>query len=164
MPGYTDDPEKLELFARRRNSLAISLASSASKEPPLSVSGDPNIVILKQFEDADRRVKDSRLSTSPTLTKFKLEDDDKDMDLLDGDLSTSLMQTALAGGENFKYLEQFRNVVWKQLVQPELEEGSNLPIGTSSVEIIERHANYFSPVCPTQVVKHSTDCYSSFMQ
>ena len=165
MPGYSDDPEKFESFARRRNSLAMSLASSASKDPPTSVSGDPNIVILKQFEDTDRRVKDCRLSTSPTLTtKFKLEDDDEDTDLADAESSTSLMQTALAGGENFRYLEQFRNVVWKQLVQPELERESNLPIETSSVDIIERHASYFSPVCQVRVVKRSTDCHSSSTQ
>ena len=149
LPEYSDDADKSDRPSLRRGSLAVSLASSIGREPPLVTPGDPNIIVLRQFEDISRRVgKDARTETSPTMSKIKLEDSDNDGgDEHQPEPSRSLlMQDAIAGGPNSRYLVQFREVVWKQLAQAELEKHPDLPIGTSSLEVLEHHAMYFAPV------------------
>jgi len=139
LPEYSDD---LKTLSPQGGSLAASLASSLGKEPISSVPGDPNIVVLKQFEDTNRRtLKDLRSPNSSSQTRIKIEDDEVS---IKPDPDTSLMHQAAEGGHDSKYLHQFRNVVWRQLVQAELE--SNESSEPSSADVLEHVATYFPPV------------------
>ena len=159
LPEYSDDPDikSLRLSPLRRGSLAVSLASSLGKESPLdgtSSSGDPNIVVLPRFEDTTRRAtaqwRDPRSPTSPLLLgskiKIKEEEEETSTDLLNA------TQTSIAApvheGQDSKYLVQFRNVVWKQLVQAEPESNETNPNTTSSADVMEQVAAQFPPVSP----------------
>jgi hypothetical protein len=143
-------------------SLAASLASSLGKDPISSVPGDPNIVVLKQFEDTNRRtLKDLRSPNSSSQTRIKIEDDEV---FIKPDPDASLMHQAAEGGYNSKYLHQFRNVVWRQLVQAELE--SNESSEPSSADVLEHVATYFPPVRPNQtkpMLRMRLTSNSSFM-
>lgn len=165
LPEYTDEIEKKVVPSLRRGSLAASLASSVGKDSIAPVPGDPNLVVLKQFEDTNRRTwKDIRQSSSPTVSKIKLEDDEE-IDALQPEIS--LMQRAAAGGPDLKYLEQFRHVVWKQLISTELEKREDIPLETSSVQVLEHLANHFPPVCVAsflvQVLEWCADLFSFSM-
>jgi hypothetical protein len=143
MPEYSDDPAIKALSPLRRSSLATSLASSLGRESAAPIPGDPNVVVLRQFEDTNRRtLKDLRSPSSPTLTRIKTEDLDA---YIKPDPDASLMHLAVEGGGDFKYLQQFRSVVWKQLVQVELEgNGSGMEI--SSADVLEHVATSFPPL------------------
>lgn len=120
------------------------MANIVGKDPITPAPGDPNVIVLKQFEDTNRRIlRDPRPSSSPTLSKIKLEDDEIP---IKQDLETSLIEMAAAGGPDFKYLVQFRKVVWKQLAHAELEKTEEILAEISSAEILEHHAMYFPPV------------------
>jgi hypothetical protein len=101
---------------------------SVKEELISSVPGDPNTVVLRQFEG------------SFSQTRIKIEDDEVSTK---PDPDASLMHQAAEGGHNWKYLLQFRNVVWRQLiVQAKLESGDE----PSSTDVLERVATYFPPV------------------
>lgn len=155
MPEYSDDPDikSLRLSPLRRGSLAASLASSLSKESPIdaaSVSGDPNIVVLPRFEDTTRRAtvqwRDPKPPTSPLLasSKIKIEEEETSADPPSARRTTI---TALQHeGQDSKYMVQFRNVVWKQLVQAEPGDMGVSAGASSSADIMEEVAAQFPPL------------------
>lgn len=155
MPEYSDDPDlkSLRLSPLRRGSLATSLASSLGKESSLdagSLSGDPNIVVLPRFEDTARRAtaqwRDLKPPTSPLLPSLKIEVKEEDSSAE----SPSMRQTTVTApqheGQDSKYMVQFRNVVWKQLVQAEPAENGASASPSSSADVIEEVAANFPPV------------------
>ena len=155
MPEYSEDPDikGLRLSPLRRGSLATSLASSLGKESPIdaaSASGDPNIIVLPRFEDTARRAtvqwRDPRSPTSPLLlgSKIKTEEEDSSADM------ATMRRTTITGPvyeeQDSKYLVQFRNVVWKQLVQAEPGSTATNPNPSSSADVMEQVAAQFPPV------------------
>lgn len=145
--------------------------SSVANRPPDGVdienhaSHDPNVVILKSFEDVTRRSSSSgrtpklspsseitdpfcSLSLSPVLpnlpSPFEAEDDN--MSFLNSCLEQHSQDTAL--------LAHFRHVVWKQLFPHDRgqDDSHRLECGmTLSVDFIEREAAHFPPVCLTNL-------------
>lgn len=155
MPEYSDDPDikSLRLSPLRRGSLAASLASSLGKDSPIdavSLSGDPNIVVLTRFEDTARRAtaqwrdQKSPISPLPTSSKIKIKEEEELAD------SPSTRRTTITApqheGQDSKYMVQFRNVVWKQLVQAEPGDFGVSASASSSADIVEEVAANFPPV------------------
>lgn len=145
LPEYSDDPDvkRERSFPLRRGSVATSLTSSigrdSSQAEVVPIPGDPNVVVLPRFEDVLRRTasKDPKSPTSPTLTRIKSEDDDHE---------------AINDKESAeeRYLRQFRNVVWKQLVPAELDALDGME--RSSSIVMESEASFFLPVSLLLVV------------
>lgn len=163
MPEYSDDPDlkSLRLSPLRRASLATSLASSLGKEPSLDaggLSGDPNIVVLPRFEDTARRAtaqwRDLKSPTSPLLPslKIKVEEEEEEEKEEEGSPaeSSSIRRTTVTApqheGQDSKYMVQFRNVVWKQLVQAEPAGDGASASPSSSADVMEEVAANFPPV------------------
>jgi hypothetical protein len=169
MPEYSDDPDvkSLRFSPLRRASLATSLASSLGKESSLgagSLSGDPNIVVLPRFEDTARRAtaqwRDTKPPTSPLLPTLKIkveeeeeEEEEQEEEEEEEDSSTespSMRRTTVTApqheGQDSKYMVQFRNVVWKQLVQAEPAENGAATNPSSSADVMEEVAANFPPV------------------
>jgi hypothetical protein len=160
LPEYSDDAEvkSLRLSPLRRGSLATSMASSHGREalladgvpPGLTGSGDdPNIVILPRFEDTTRRTtvqsKEPRSPTSPRQSSCNSEQPDMETHLTP-DPTNSLIFKAANGGEDFGLLQQFRNVVWKQLTQIEAEKPDVTHHEHLAVNVFEHAAAYFPPL------------------
>jgi hypothetical protein len=168
LPEYGDDSDvkSFRLSPLRRGSLAASMASSQGREPLVDGthqidggnhgSDDPNVVILKRFEDATRRAtlqwKDSRSPSSPRPTN---EPDVAMVDVhgtvdgsTDPDPSQSLMQRAAEGGQDANLLHHFRTHIWRQLAQIEHESMAQacLQGRNSGVEVLEHAARFFPPV------------------
>lgn len=154
MPEYSEDPDikSSRLSPLRRGSLATSLASSLGKESPLdgaSASGDPNIVVLPRFEDTARRAtsqwRDPRSPTSLLLPgKIKIEEQDSPADVTM--MRRTIISHPVHEEQDSRYLEQFRNVVWKQLVQAEPGSTATNPNPSSSADVMEQVAAQFPPV------------------
>lgn len=151
LPEYSDDPEiKRELLSpMRRGSQATSLGSSLSREAAVEgvpVPGDPNIVVLPKFEDITRRgtfsTNQARSPISPTVkqTIIKIEDLEEAVILEEPEV--------LAGSSRIdqeaRYFQQFRQVVWKQLVPAELDQRDGMV--RSSADILEAAATTFPPL------------------
>jgi hypothetical protein len=167
LPEYGDDADvkSLRLSPLRRGSLAASMASSQGKDSGMEgmhqvrvdgvhhVSEDPNVVILRRFEDATRRStsqwKDSRSPTSPRMTTGS---SDASLPLVkghvDGDSTQSLMQRAAEGGQDSNLLKHFRSHIWRQLAQIEHERLPHAPTRApdSGVAVLEHAAQFFPPV------------------
>lgn len=126
LPEYSDDSDARQLLSPlRRGSVTASLASSLGRESEKSVH-DPNVVVLPRFEDAARRIS-SREPGSPTVPRLKVEEDDTPVD--------------------DRYIERFKNVVWRQLVPVDCEE-----TGKASVAIFEEEMQFYPPVrCATSL-------------
>ena len=156
LPEYNDDPDmkSLRLSPLRRGSLAASLASSLGRESLLdgaSSAGDPNIVVLPRFEDTTRRAtalwKDIRSPISPLLPgKIKIEEEEMATDL--SNMRRTTITAPLREEHDSKYLVQFRNVVWKQLVQAEPANVGTNGNTSSSADVMEQVAAQFPPVRP----------------
>jgi hypothetical protein len=160
LPEYSDDAESksLRLSPLRRGSLAASMASSHGREallvdgvpPGITGSGeDPNVVILHRFEDTTRRTtvqsKESRSPTSLRQSSSNPEQPDTETHIAP-DPTTSLISKAANGGEDFGLLQQFRNVVWKQLMQIEAESPDVTQHEHSAINVFEHAAAYFPPL------------------
>lgn len=154
LPEYSDDPQiKRELLSpKRRGSLATSLASSLSRDAVVEgvpVPGDPNIVVLPRFEDLSRRGTFSsnhpRSPVSPVAkhVTIKLED------LEDAVVfeEPTLMDESIGNHQEARYLQQLREVVWKQLVPAEPDHRDGMV--RSSVNLLETTAATFPPVRPS---------------
>lgn len=145
--------------------------SSVANGPPDGVdieddvSHDPNVVILKTFEDATRRSSSSgrtpKLSPSSEITDpfcslslspvfpnlpspFEAEDDN--MSFLNSCLEQHSQNTAL--------LAHFRHVVWRQLFPHDRDQDDSHTLEggmTLSADFIEREAAHFPPVCLTNL-------------
>ncbi len=151
LPEYTDDPEikRERLSPLRRGSIAASLASSTGRDIPvegLPLPGDPNIVLLPRFEDVARRatfssVKDPRSPIFSTSRDGIIKSEDTDEVFLTEE--PAQMTDDKGPGPDARYLQQFRRVVWRQLVPAEqgLDE-----MMQSSVNVLEVEAMNFPPV------------------
>ncbi|KIX07082.1 uncharacterized protein Z518_05059 [Rhinocladiella mackenziei CBS 650.93] len=151
LPEYCDDPDvKKELPPPlRRGSVATSLASSAGRESAVEgvpIAGDPNIVVLPRFEDVARRgifsSREPRSPVSPRAKHIIIKDEDHDEvtmteepDAIDDKSKT---------GQDARYLQRFRQVVWNQLVpaEPDVRDG----MMRSSVNVLEMAATTFPPL------------------
>ena len=166
LPEYTDDLDVkgLRLSPLRRGSLAASMASSLGRESVVdgaqqidgmsNRSDDPDIVILRRFEDASRRAtlqwKDSRSPTSPQIPTTLSEVSPLTMDgHTEPDHTPSLMERAAEGGQDSNLLRHFRNHTWRQLAQVESEKNTAQASNRatrSGVEVLEHAARFFPPV------------------
>jgi hypothetical protein len=115
LPEYSDDSDRQKLSPMRRPSIATSLASSLGRDEPV----DPNTVVLPRFEDVARRIT-SKEAANP-LVRIKTEE----------------------GSEDDRYMRQFKQVVWHQLVPAELGQQD---AEKSSAILFEREARTFQPV------------------
>ncbi|EXJ79209.1 hypothetical protein A1O3_08710 [Capronia epimyces CBS 606.96] len=152
LPEYNDDPDiKTEaLSPLRRGSVATSLASSIGRDTAVdgaSVSGDPNVVVLPRFEDAGRRntfshSKDTKSPPSPSTKHTIIKAEETDGAILTEEPAS--IEDNQRIGQDARYLRQFRNVVWRQLVPFEREaRDGTIP---SSVNVLETAARTFPPL------------------
>lgn len=146
MPEYSDDDivKRERLSPLRRGSIAPSLASSYGKESSVesrSVPGDPNVIVLPRFEDVARRQTGKETSSS-TLRRVKTEEED----------NPPSPEPEQEPNEE-KYIHQFRDVVWRQLVPAEIDQLDGME--RSSSTIVETEAQYFPPVCPKSSLRAS---------
>jgi hypothetical protein len=162
LPEYSDDPEiKREMLSpMRRGSLATSLGSSLSREAGVEgtpVAGDPNIVVLPRFEDATRRgtfsSNQARSPISPIIKHENIKSEDLEEAVITDAPETMAESTRLS--REARYLRQFRQVVWKQLVPAELDQRDGMV--RSSANILEAAATVFPPVRPDYFIVDSAD-------
>ncbi len=151
LPEYNDDPEiKREyLSPMRRGSLATSLGSSRSREAPIdgvSASGDPNIIVLPRFEDVTRRgtfsSNQARSPISPIAKHAIIKTEDSEEAIFTEEPET--MDDSGRLSREARYLRQFRQVVWRQLVPAEPDQRDGMV--RSSANILEAAAAVFPPV------------------
>ena len=143
LPEYNDEVGKQGVASVRRGSPATSSADSEREGSIAPLLNDPNIIVLKQFEDSPRRPgKESHCSNFPGICKITNEDETPSRP---GAEPTS-MRRIVHSGPDFKYLQQFRHVVWKQLVQAETEDTDAVPVVQSGADVLEHQAAYFPPV------------------
>lgn len=115
---HNDDPDR-RVSARRHRLRAVSLANIMGKVLITPVPGDPDIVLLRQFDGSKQRLrKTASWSISPAMSKIKLEDFDLPEET-EQEVSLTLQEVIVGNGEI--YLQQFRDTVWKQLLQWEVE-------------------------------------------
>ena len=137
MPEYSDDDaiKRDHLSPFRRGSIATSLASSLGKESSAEsiIPPDPNIVVLPKFEDVARR-QTGKEPLSPNLRRIKTEEDDAE----------KLSEAEMEASEE-RYIRQFREAVWRQLVPAEIDQLNGME--HSSAFIVENEAQFFPPVC-----------------
>ena len=137
MPEYSDDDaiKRDRLSPFRRGSIATSLASSLGKESSAEsiIPPDPNIVVLPKFEDVARR-QTGKEPLSPNLRRIKTEEDDAE----------KLSEAEMEASEE-RYIRQFREAVWRQLVPAEIDQLNGME--HSSAFIVENEAQFFPPVC-----------------
>ena len=160
LPEYSDDAgvKSLRLSPLRRGSRTASMASSHGREallvdgvfPDMTGSGgDPNVVILHQFEDTTRRTtalsKEPRSPTAQLQSPSTAEQPDTEGHFAP-DPANSLIFKAANGGADFGLLQQFRNVVWKQLTQIEAENPDVAQHEHVAVNVFERAAAFFPPL------------------
>jgi hypothetical protein len=146
MPEYSDggepDVKREFLSPLRRGSIATSLASSLGRD---LVIDDPNTVVLPKFEDVARRSTFSsnamRSPISPISKHTFIKTEDAD-DLAIVDEPEALPESN--DNREARYLQQLRQVVWKQLVPAEPDQRDGMV--RCSVDILEAAACTFSPV------------------
>lgn len=160
LPEYAADPaEKVKSDA----SSSVTDGSTSRANPDSVASQDPNVVILKTFEDVARRSSSTgrtsrisptseisdpfcSLSLSPILANLpspvNVEDDN--MSFLNPYLEQHSHDTAL--------FAHFRHVVWKQLFPHDRGQDDSHGLESSgmtlSVDFLEREAAHFPPVWP----------------
>ncbi|ETI29066.1 hypothetical protein G647_01519 [Cladophialophora carrionii CBS 160.54] len=151
LPEYNDDPEiKREMLSPiRRGSLATSQGSSLSREAgveAIPVSGDPNIVVLPRFEDVTRRGTFSsnraRSPISPLIKHENIKTEDLEEAVIT-EVPEAMAESSRVSHEA-RYLRQFRQVVWRQLVPAELDQRDGMV--RSSANILEAAAAVFPPL------------------
>lgn len=166
LPEYSDDSDvkSARLSPLRRGSFAASMASSQGRDTGIDSvhqfdsmhhgDEDPNIVILRRFEDASRRAtlqwKDSRSPETSRLTTLSPEIHSRPAAFHNDFNSTqSLMQRAADGGGDSDLLHHFRNNVWLQLAQVDKDSMAQAsgPAANFGMEILESAARFFPPVC-----------------
>jgi hypothetical protein len=162
LPEYADDA-----FEKSRSKPASECRSSAANSPTSAVRSecsvrgeDPNVVILKTFEDVTRRSPSNgklskfsptseisdpfcNLSLSPIFTSLPSPDvKAEDISFLDPRLDQQAQDSTL--------FSHFRHVVWRQLFPHDhrLDDscGSDSHFMTLSVDFLEREATRFPPV------------------
>lgn len=160
LPEYSDDldTKSIGLSPLRRGSQSTSMASSYGRDallvdgvpPGIHGSGDdPNVVILHRFEDNTRRpiVPSKEMCSSisspipiPQTTLPKKEN------YLTSSPTQSPMYLAANGGQDWNLLQQFRNVVWKQLTQFDAGGNTSGHYHPATVDVFEHAAVFFPPL------------------
>ena len=161
LPEYSDDLDvrNLRISPLRRGSTSASMTSGSQGRETAGdqLDGfrgpreDPNVVILRRFEDATRRAtfqrKESRSSSSPRVPLVFPVGRAPTAECHDElDPTQSLMQRASDGGPDSNLLLYFRKRIWRQLAQ--IESGtqpSNRP-NFPGIEVLEHAARFFPPV------------------
>lgn len=152
LPEYNDDADvKRELLSPlRRGSIATSRASSGGRESAvdgIAIPGDPNVVVLPRFEDVTRRgtfsSKEPRSPISPIARPSIIKKEDQEEAIMTEEPTT--MTDAIDTDQDARYLRQFRQVVWRQLVPAEPDQRDGM--ARSSVNLLELAAKAFAPVC-----------------
>ncbi|KAI9789653.1 MAG: hypothetical protein M1835_001509 [Candelina submexicana] len=119
---------------------------------------DPNIVVLRKFEDSGRRLssipsqsqpKSSKSSISPVISSAGVSRCIDDLAVSD-DLASdrSLIEIARQGGKDAKLLEHYRDFVWRQVIQIHRHRVSS-PFGAgvnAGVDAFEEEAGTFPPL------------------
>lgn len=120
---------------------------------PIKISGDPNIVILREIQ---QHPEDARSSNQPIAlrTAIKAENENKTLDEATGtELSLCCEKTGIQQ-ENI-FLEQFLRVIWRELAW----SGPTRSVETvwPSIRPLEAVAKGFAPVCSlTSLSYHTT--------
>lgn len=169
LPEYSEDGEKATVTSTELLSSAASSPISGYKS--VASSSDPNVVILKTFEDATRRSPSAGRASriSPTseisdpfcaLSLSPIFDPLPSPDLYEED-KLSFFDTCLDGRtEDQTLFSHFRHVVWKQLFPHDREQDDSFGLECSgmtlSVDFLEREAAHFPPVSIL------LDCLGSF--
>jgi hypothetical protein len=110
---------------------------------PIKISGDPNIVILRQIQE---HPEDARSSSPPIAlrTAIKVENENQTLDEATGtELSLCCEKTGVQQ-ENI-YLERFLHVVWRELAWS--EPTRSVETVWPSIRPLEVVAKGFAPVC-----------------
>lgn len=159
LPEYADDAaEKV----KSEPSSSVANSPTSQIEPENDSGHDPNVVILKTFEDVIRRSSSTgrtprvsptseisdpfcSLSLSPNLTNLPspVKGEDDNTSCLNLYLERYSQDTAL--------FTHFRHVVWKQLFPHDRGQDDSHGLESSgmtlSVDFLEREAAHFPPVC-----------------
>ncbi|KAJ5611540.1 transcriptional regulator family: Fungal Specific TF [Penicillium herquei] len=159
LPEYADDLEKPMVTSTEvSNSVANSPISGYK---PVNQSNDPNVVILKTFEDATRRSPSSGRPSriSPTseisdpfcaLSLSPMFDPLPSPDLLEEDRISYLDSCLDQKTQDNTLFAHFRHVVWKQLFPHNREQDDSFGYESSgmtlSVDFLEREAAHFPPL------------------
>lgn len=128
LPEYSEDGDKT---SPRRGSV-----SSGGREEEANAE-DANVVILRRFEDASRRVAQRKESPadSPRVSSFS------QLEINEPDTAQPSMQRTAQREQESKLLSYFRKHIWRQLAQVESATQTQ-----SGVEILENAARHFPPV------------------
>lgn len=159
LPEYHDDADVKGLLLSPLRSGSQGASNVGSQGTNSGVDNahhgtdDPDVVILRRFEDATRRatsqLKDSRSTGSPLITRTSSEVSPPKLEShIDFDSASSFMQLAAEGGQDLNLLHHFRHHVWRHLAPVEHErtaQGSTFP-ENSGVEVLEHAAGLFPPV------------------
>ncbi|KAJ5224132.1 transcriptional regulator family: Fungal Specific TF [Penicillium chermesinum] len=156
LPEYSDDTDKLSLheipeYNPTANSPTTSRAGS-------DVEHDPNVVILKTFEDVSRRSPSSKSRVSPTseisdpfcaLSLSPSLDPLPSPAIAEEDLA-QFLEFPVQPSQDFTLFSHFRHVVWKQLFPHDRQQDASYGYESSgmslNVDFIEREAARFPPL------------------
>lgn len=162
LPEYADDSAETDTGSSVTNS------PTSGTIPESDATSDPNVVILKTFEDTTRRASSTgrtsrvsptseisdpfgSLSLSPILANLpsSVKGGDGNMSFLNPYLEQHSHDTAL--------FAHFRHVVWKQLFPHDRSQDESHGLESSgmtlSVDYLEREAAHFPPVGPVSQKK-----------
>lgn len=152
LPEYSDEPsiKRESVVPLRRASIAATHVNNSGRDvvvEGIPLAGDPNIVVLPRFEDMARRntfssSKDLRSPLSPFARHQFIKKEDSD-EIAIVDEPMSMLEDGFDSQEE-QYSQQFRHVVWKQLVPAELDQADGMM--RSSVGLLETAARVFPPV------------------
>ena len=162
LPEYADDSERARSDSALESSRSVT-NSPIGTHPENSATDDPNVVILKTFEDVARR-SSSTGRTSRVSPTSEISDPFCSLSL--SPVLDSLPSPFVAEDDHFPYLDagldqqtqdmtlfaHFRHVVWKQLFPH--NRGTDDSCGlegngmmTLSMDFLEQEAARFPPVC-----------------
>lgn len=159
LPEYADDSAGK---AKSDTGSSVTNSPTSRTNTESDATSDPNVVILKTFEDTTRRSSSTgrisqasptseisdpfnSLSLSPILATLSspIKADDGNMSFLNPYLEQHSHDTAL--------FAHFRHVVWKQLFPHDRNQDDSYGLESSgmtlSVDYLEREAAHFPPVC-----------------
>lgn len=153
LPEYTEEPS---IISSRRPSLPIPGIEDENERgiPALKIQttdiDDPNVIILRKFEDCVRRIPSS--TTAKTTKVISPQNPGSATLALADDLTTALgitspqspLQAARRGGHDARLLDHYRKFISPKIVHLS-QQG---PYGSGGIEdSFEQKADEFPPVC-----------------
>lgn len=157
LPEYAEDTDKLSLheIPEYHSATASPTASKAGSE----TEEDPNVVIVKTFEDASRRSPSGKMSrispTSEISDPFCALSLSPSLDPLPSPPITEedmaqFIEFPVYSNVDFTLFSHFRNVVWKQLFPHDRDQDASYGYESSgmslNVDFIEQEASRFPPL------------------